>query len=58
MKIISDPYPDKEFEDILVEDCAKRTSNIKISVENNDSLLRSGMFARGVIFLKNLTMRL
>lgn len=31
-----------------------RTSTIKVSVENPDGLLRSGMFGRGVIILKEL----
>lgn len=31
-----------------------RTSTIKVSVENNEGLLRSGMFGRGVILLKEL----
>lgn len=59
VKIISDAYIDKEFEGQIIEIAPivkerTRTSNIKISVVNDDKLLRSGMFARGTIFIKEL----
>jgi RND family efflux transporter MFP subunit len=55
--INSDSYHDKEFEGILVEIAPvvkerTRTETVKIKVENNEGLLRSGMFARGTIFVK------
>jgi HlyD family secretion protein len=55
--INSDSYPDKEFEGTLVEIAPivkerTRTETVKVKVENNEGLLRSGMFARGTIFVK------
>jgi HlyD family secretion protein len=55
--INSDSYPDKEFEGTLIEIAPvvkerTRTETVKIKVENNEGLLRSGMFARGTIFVK------
>lgn len=57
--INSDSYPDKEFEGTIVEISPvvkerTRTATVKINVENNDGLLRSGMFARGIIFIREL----
>jgi membrane fusion protein (multidrug efflux system) len=57
--INSDSYPDKDFEGTIVEIAPvvkerTRTATVKINVENNDGLLRSGMFARGVIFIREL----
>jgi membrane fusion protein (multidrug efflux system) len=57
--INSDSYPDKEFEGTIVEIAPvvkerTRTATVKINVENKDGLLRSGMFARGVIFIREL----
>jgi RND family efflux transporter MFP subunit len=57
--INSDSYPDKEFEGTIVEIAPvvkerTRTVTVKINVENNDGLLRSGMFARGIIFIREL----
>jgi membrane fusion protein (multidrug efflux system) len=59
VKILSDSYPDKEFEGTLAEIAPvvkerTRTGNVKINVENDEGLLRSGMFARGIIFIKEL----
>jgi len=56
-KIISDSYPDKEFMGNISEIAPvvkerTRTANVKISVENKEGLLRSGMFARGTVYLK------
>ncbi len=58
-KISSDSYPDREFDGTVTEIAPvvrerTRTSLVKISVENNEGLLRSGMFARAVIFLREL----
>jgi RND family efflux transporter MFP subunit len=57
--INSDSYPDKDFEGTIVEIAPvvkerTRTATVKINVENNDGFLRSGMFARGIIFIKEL----
>jgi len=57
--INSDSYPDKDFEGTIVEIAPvvkerTRTATVKINVENNDGLLRSGMFARGIIFIREL----
>ncbi|MCL2390171.1 MAG: efflux RND transporter periplasmic adaptor subunit [Endomicrobia bacterium] len=57
--VLSDSYPDKEFEGVLNEisptvNPRTRTFSVKISVNNPEGLLRSGMFARGTIFLKEL----
>jgi RND family efflux transporter MFP subunit len=57
--INSDSYSDKNFEGTIVEIAPvvkerTRTATVKINVENNDGLLRSGMFARGVIFIREL----
>lgn len=54
-----DSYHGKEFTGTLAEIAPTvkertRTSTIKINVENNEGLLRSGMFGRGVILLKEL----
>jgi membrane fusion protein (multidrug efflux system) len=59
VKIISDAYSDKEFDGRIIEIAPivkerTRTSKVKISVLNDDGLLRSGMFARGTIFIKEL----
>ncbi|MDR2399323.1 MAG: efflux RND transporter periplasmic adaptor subunit [Endomicrobium sp.] len=55
--INSDSYPGREFEGTLVEIAPvvkerTRTETVKIDVENKDGLLRSGMFARGTIFVR------
>lgn len=57
VKILSDSYTDREFDGILMEiapivDKRTRTSKVKISVENDEGMLRSGMFARGTIYLR------
>ncbi|MCX5782419.1 MAG: efflux RND transporter periplasmic adaptor subunit [Elusimicrobia bacterium] len=57
VKVDVDAYPDKMFMGILREIAPTvkertRTTTIKITLENKDGLLRSGMFARGVIALK------
>jgi RND family efflux transporter MFP subunit len=59
VKIISDAYAEKEFDGQIAEIAPivkerTRTSNVKINVINDDKLLRSGMFARGTIFIKEL----
>jgi membrane fusion protein (multidrug efflux system) len=59
VKIISDAYADKEFNGQIIEIAPifkerTRTAKVKISVVNDDGLLRSGMFARGTIFIKEL----
>jgi membrane fusion protein (multidrug efflux system) len=59
VKIISDAYADKEFDGQITEIAPivkerTRTSNVKISVVNDENLLHSGMFARGTIFIKEL----
>ena len=55
--LISDSYPDKEFIGTVGEiaptvDPRTRTSRVKINVENDEGNLRSGMFARGVVSLR------
>jgi membrane fusion protein (multidrug efflux system) len=57
--IYSDSYPDKEFKGTLVEIAPvvkerTRTATVKINVENSEGFLRSGMFARGIIFVREL----
>ena len=54
-----DSYHGKEFIGTVAEIAPTvkertRTSTIKINVDNNEGLLRSGMFGRGVILLKEL----
>lgn len=54
-----DSYQGKTFEGTVKEIAPTvkertRTSTIKVSVENDEGLLRSGMFGRGVILLKEL----
>ena len=54
-----DSYHSKVFSGILKEIAPTvkertRTSTIKISVDNKEGLLRSGMFGRGIILLKEL----
>ena len=54
-----DSYHDKEFIGTLTEIAPTvkertRTSTIKVSVDNDEGKLRSGMFGRGVILLKEL----
>lgn len=54
-----DSYHGKEFMGTLTEIAPTvkertRTSTIKVSVENDEGKLRSGMFGRGVILLKEL----
>lgn len=54
-----DSYHGKEFTGTLTEIAPTvkertRTSTIKVSVENDEGKLRSGMFGRGVILLKEL----
>ncbi|MCL2335492.1 MAG: efflux RND transporter periplasmic adaptor subunit, partial [Endomicrobia bacterium] len=56
-KIISDSYPDTEFEGTVTEIAPvvkerTRTASVKININNKDTLLRSGMFARGTVYLK------
>ncbi|WP_413853030.1 efflux RND transporter periplasmic adaptor subunit [Candidatus Ruminimicrobium bovinum] len=57
--ITCDSYQNKTFEGKLMEIAPivkerTRTSTIKIGVDNQDGALRSGMFGRGVILLKEL----
>jgi membrane fusion protein (multidrug efflux system) len=57
--IHSDSYPDREFEGTVIEIAPvvkerTRTATVKINVENKEGLLRSGMFARGEIFIREL----
>lgn len=57
--ITCDSYQGKTFEGKLIEIAPivkerTRTSTVKIGVENKDGSLRSGMFGRGVILLKEL----
>jgi RND family efflux transporter MFP subunit len=57
--LISDSYSDKEFNGVVAEiaptvDARTRTSRVKINVENADGALRSGMFARGTINLREM----
>ncbi|MCL2485180.1 MAG: efflux RND transporter periplasmic adaptor subunit [Endomicrobia bacterium] len=59
VKILSDSFPDREFDGVLMEiapivNVRTRTSTVKINVENAQGLLRSGMFARGTIYLREL----
>ena len=59
VRILSDSYSDREFDGILTEispvvDLRTRTSKVKVNVENVSGMLRSGMFARGIIYLKEL----
>lgn len=54
-----DSYQGKDFNGNLAEIAPTvkertRTSTIKVNVENDEGLLRSGMFGRGVILLKEL----
>ncbi len=57
VKIDVDAYPDKTFVGAVKEIAPTvkertRTTTIKIGIDNKEGLLRSGMFARGVIALK------
>lgn len=57
VKIDVDAYPDKTFMGKVKEIAPTvkertRTTTITVSLENKEGLLRSGMFARGVIALK------
>ena len=57
VKIDVDAYPDKTFMGKVKEIAPTvkertRTTTIKVSLENKEGFLRSGMFARGVIALK------
>ena len=57
VKIDVDAYPDKNFMGKVKEIAPTvkertRTTTIKVSLDNKEGLLRSGMFARGVIALK------
>jgi membrane fusion protein (multidrug efflux system) len=59
VKILSDSYSDREFEGVLsqiapVVNMRTRTFTVKIDVENSKGELRSGMFGRGTIYLKEL----
>lgn len=59
VNIISDSYSDKEFEGVVSElspmiDPRTRTAKIKIDVNNEEKHLRSGMFARGIVYLKEM----
>lgn len=59
VKVLSDSYSEKEFDGILNEisptvNPRTRTFAVKISVENDKGELRSGMFGRGTIYLKEL----
>jgi membrane fusion protein (multidrug efflux system) len=59
VKILSDSYPDKEFDGSIIEiapvvNVRTRTSTVKVNVDNSEGQLRSGMFARGTIHLKEL----
>jgi len=59
VKILSDSYPDREFDGTLTDiapvvNVRTRTSNVKINVSNEKGELRSGMFGRGTIYLKEL----
>ncbi|MDR1195254.1 MAG: efflux RND transporter periplasmic adaptor subunit [Endomicrobium sp.] len=60
VKILSDSYADREFEGVLsqiapVVNMRTRTFTVKIDVENSKGELRSGMFGRGTIYLKELS---
>lgn len=57
VKITVDSYPGKEFLGTLTDIAPTvrertRTTTIKIDVDNAEGLLRSGMFGRGIIILK------
>ena len=59
VKVLSDSYADREFEGVLTEispvvNPRTRTFNVKINVDNEKGELRSGMFGRGTIYLKEL----
>ena len=59
VSITCDSYQGKTFEGKLMEIAPivkerTRTSTVKIGVDNQDGSLRSGMFGRGVILLKEL----
>lgn len=59
VKILGDSYADREFDGTLsdiapVVNVRTRTVTVKINVENEKGELRSGMFARGTIYLKEL----
>jgi membrane fusion protein (multidrug efflux system) len=59
VSLISDSYSDKSFSGTVTEiapivDPRTRTSRVKINVENDKGELRSGMFARGTINLREM----
>ncbi|MDR1942258.1 MAG: efflux RND transporter periplasmic adaptor subunit [Endomicrobium sp.] len=59
VKIVSDSYADRDFDGVVAEiaptvDPRTRTSKVKVNVENEQGHLRSGMFARGTIHLKEM----
>lgn len=59
VKINCDSYPDKDFWGTIHEIAPTvkertRTTTVKIGIPNTKSLLRSGMFGRGYIFLTEL----
>ena len=56
VKINCDSYPNRDFYGTLSEIAPTvkertRTTTIKVSLDNNEGLLRSGMFGRGTVFL-------